>query len=238
MFGKSIFIDFTTENDIKDMLMRPLIVAICMLSVLSVGLCAQDVSNVSLAVSDLVPLGVTDHEAAIISEQLRIELMKTPMIQLIERTQMEEILKEQGFQQLGCTNNACAVEVGQLLGVRKIVVGSIGTAGSYTLVTARIIDVSTGKVIVSESVRDRGGIDGMLNRGVQEISRLINVALFPELEEENTDAPKKNTRLRRALVWGGTGAVVVGAGVAALLLSGENGHDDVSNVPNTRIDLP
>ena len=38
---------------------------------------------------------------------------------------MEQILVEQGFQQSGCTTNECMVEVGKLIGVEKIVSGSI-----------------------------------------------------------------------------------------------------------------
>jgi len=123
-------------------------------------------SRYSLAVNDLRAQGVTKAEALVISEQLRVELSKAGKYQLIERSQMKEILAEQGFQQTGCTNDNCAVEVGQLLGVKNILIGSLGKAGSYTVMTIRILDVTFGNIIVNESIRTKGGIDEIMERGV------------------------------------------------------------------------
>ena len=89
---------------------------------------AQQPEKITLAVSDFTAQGVKESDAAVVSEQLRVELTKNSSIRLVERGQMHEILKEQGFQQSGCTNDACAVEVGQLLGVKRMIVGSVGSA--------------------------------------------------------------------------------------------------------------
>ena len=40
-------------------------------------------------------------------------------IKVIEREMMEEIIKEQGFQQSGCSTDECMVEVGKLIGVEN-----------------------------------------------------------------------------------------------------------------------
>jgi|WetSurMetagenome_2_1015567.scaffolds.fasta_scaffold89984_1 ankyrin repeat protein len=122
-----------------------------------------------IAVSDLVGQGINQNEANIITEQFRAELQKTGEFRLIERSQMQEILKEQGFQQTGCTSDKCAVEVGQLLGVNTIIVGSIGIVGSYTSLTTRILDVRTGEVIITESIQLLGGIDKVIENGITNI---------------------------------------------------------------------
>ena len=134
------------------------------------NLFSQQNSNTAIAVSDLIGQGVNQTEANVVTEQLRAELHKTGHFRIIERSQMQEILKEQGFQQTGCTSDACAVQVGQLLGVRDIVVGTIGIAGSYTMLTVRIIDVQTGEVIVDETEKTTGGIDRMVEKGIKEIT--------------------------------------------------------------------
>jgi ribosomal protein L12E/L44/L45/RPP1/RPP2 len=78
----------------------------------------------------------------------------------MEREQMQEILKEQGFQQSGaCTNEACMVEIGQLLGVEQLVTGSLGKVGSMFLVNMRIIDVKTAKIMKVVSVDIKGSIE-------------------------------------------------------------------------------
>src|ERR1035437_10981977 len=59
------------------------------------------------------------------------ELINTGAFRVMERTQMEGILKEQGFQQSGdCDGQECAVEVGKLLSVDQMVLGTIAKVGS------------------------------------------------------------------------------------------------------------
>jgi hypothetical protein len=99
--------------------------------------------------------GVTPGDAELLTDRLNAELFKTGIVNIIERAQMTEILKEQGFQQSGaCTDNECIVQMGQMLGVELMVYGSIGQMGSMYLVNLRTIDVSTGQMknVVSEDV--------------------------------------------------------------------------------------
>lgn len=202
-------------------------------------LAAEQPEQISLAVSDLAAQGIKESEAAVISEQLRAELIKSPRIRLIERSQMQEILKEQGFQQSGCTSDACAVEAGQLLGVKNMVVGSVGMAGSYTVLSVRVIDVATGSVVANESIRTKGGIDKVLESGIADAAERLNAGLFPEIAESQPEVStgEKRSPLRGVLIGGGA-AVLVGGGIAAaVLLSKDNPADKTAN-PNTRIDLP
>lgn len=148
--------------------------------ILAGNLFADQPKTLHLAISDLTAQGVKESEAAVISEQLGAELMKSPRIKLLERNQVQEILKEQGFQQSGCVNDACAVEVGQMLGVENIMVGTVGLAGSYTLLSVRVIDVATGTIVANVSTKTKGGIDKMLELGVEEAASKLNAALFPE----------------------------------------------------------
>jgi TolB-like protein len=203
---------------------------------------AGNTESVTLAVNDLNAQGVKESDAVVISEQLRAELMKSRKIRLIERSQMQEILKEQGFQQTGCTSDACAVEIGQLIGVKNIVVGSVGAAGSYTVLSVRIIDVRTGNIIVNESVRTKGGIDKVLEKGIEEASsKLLNGLLMGD-DIKKTEQPEKATVRKKPLkgILIGCGiAAVAGGGVAAYLFLKDDGKsDEPVSTPNTRIELP
>lgn len=167
--------------------------SIPLLLIVSTTLYPQQRNLPALAVSDLVGHGISDNEVLTVSEQLRAELLKTRYFRIMERSQMLEILKEQSFQQTGCTSDACAVEVGQLLGVRNIVVGTIGMAGNYTVLTARILDVETGEVTVTENFKAKGGIDEMVEKGVMEtavnlvgsFSSILNKSMFAAAKAEN-----------------------------------------------------
>jgi ankyrin repeat protein len=182
----------------------------------------------NIAISDFISQGVKQSEAGIVTEQLRAELHKTSKFRIVERSQMQEILKEQGFQQTGCTSDACAVEVGQLLGVRDIVVGTLGIAGSYTILSARIIDVQTGEVFVNETVRASGGIDKMIEGGIREIasklvagfSKAINEALFKSLAEWDL------TKVENLLQRGADVDAKTGNGNTPLYFASEYGWSD------------
>ena len=204
----------------------------------------HDHEKISLAVNDLTAEGVKENESAIISEQLRTELAKFPTIQLVERSQMQEILKEQGFQKSGCINDACAVEIGQLLGVKNIVVGSVGVAGSYTVLSVRVIDVGTGNVIVNESVKTKGGIDIVLESGIAEAAGKLNSGLFPQtayqiptLSPSSVKTVKEHRSPAKAVLIGSGAAVLIGGITAAILLNKDESSEQPLT-PNTRIELP
>ena len=100
--------------------------------------------------------GMSAEEADLICDRLRGELFNTGKVNVMEREQMQTILKEQGFQQSGaCTDAACMVEVGQMLGVEKLVTGSIGKLGNLFMINLRVIDVKSGQItrVVSRDVK-------------------------------------------------------------------------------------
>lgn len=107
--------------------------------------------------------GVSAPDAELISDRLRGEFFNTGKVNVMEREQMQDVLKEQGFQQTGaCTDEACLVQMGQLLGVKKLATGSIGKLGSMFMINMRMVDVQTGKItrVVSRDID--GGIEDVV----------------------------------------------------------------------------
>jgi len=70
------------------------------------------VKKINIAVLDLEGKGISSIEASVLGDKLRNELILTEKFDVIERGQMQSILKEQGFQQTGCTSSECAIEAG------------------------------------------------------------------------------------------------------------------------------
>ena len=133
---------------------------------LSTLLFASDQERLKIAVLNLRhATGVSEGEAELISDRLRNEFFSTGLVDIMERQQMQEVLKEQGLQQSGmiCTDEGCIVEIGRILGVKRLVSGSIGKLGSLFMINVRSIDVESGKVerVVSEDVR--GGIEDVVS---------------------------------------------------------------------------
>jgi len=127
------------------------------LALVALALCAparaqtEDLPRVG--VLDLTSENVPPAEVRLLSDRLRVELFKTGQFTVIERQQMENILKEQGFQQSGCTATECVIEVGQLLGVEKMVAGSVGQVGAVYTISLRVINVGSG-ALERTAVRD------------------------------------------------------------------------------------
>ena len=68
---------------------------------------------------------------------------------MVERTQIDKVIEEQGFQRSRMTQ-AQMVRVGQILNVSKIVVGDINVVMGQYNVDARVINVETGTISATE----------------------------------------------------------------------------------------
>ena len=146
----------------------------------------------NIAVNEFKGEGVDSSTAKIITDRVRSELFKTKAFTVIERDEMNQILKEQGFQQTGCVSDACAVEVGQLLGIQQMIAGSIGKVGSTYTINARIIDVSTGKVIRFANIDCMCPIDHVLTQSTAKVALQLSGAI---LENESGGTGEDNNFL-------------------------------------------
>lgn len=82
-----------------------------------------------------------------ISSTITTKLGNVKGLYLVERSQIENALKELSFQGSGFVDEKTAKDVGKLLGVDVIVVGEFQKAGNTLRITARFVEVQTGKII-------------------------------------------------------------------------------------------
>ena len=82
--------------------------------------------DITIAVLEFEGKGVSQSETSTLTNRLRDEMIKTGEYIVLECGEMDEVLKEQGFQQTGCVTSECAVVVGNMLGVQQMIDGSIG----------------------------------------------------------------------------------------------------------------
>jgi hypothetical protein len=118
-----------------------------------------------VAVNQLTSSGVSKSEAVSLTDALRSDLTKTGKFQVMERGQMEQILKEQGFQASGaCDEASCAIEMGKILSVNQIVLGNIGKVGQTYTLNVRLVEVGTGKIVRDVTEYHKGSPDGLLTK--------------------------------------------------------------------------
>jgi len=154
--------------------------------------------DITIAVLEFEGKGVSQSETSTLTDRLRDEMFKTGIYIVLERGKMDEVLKEQGFQQTGCVTSECAVEVGNMLGVQQMVAGSIGKVGIVYTVSARIFDVQTGKILKSANYDHIGDLGQLLIKGMREIVNQFIKREHPIIQMENitessiTNSPKTN----------------------------------------------
>jgi hypothetical protein len=128
-----------------------------------------------VAVLEFEPSGATKVEAGAITDRLREELLRAGRYTVVDRGQIEAVLAEQALQQTGCTTQECAVEVGQILGVRKIISGRVTKLGEdQWLVSAQMIDVETTETQIAESLRHRGDLFTLVDLVIVDLAHRLS----------------------------------------------------------------
>lgn len=140
----------------------------------SIASFSQTADKMNVAVNEFQAQGISRDEAAIITNRLRSELIKTDKFTVVERGQMETILREQGFQQSGsCASDECIVEVGQMLGVAKMIAGSIGKIGNMFTVNVRVIDVASAMILTTVDADCKCRIEELLTETTKDIAHRL-----------------------------------------------------------------
>ena len=141
-------------------------------------------SQKTLAVLDFEGRGINALEAATLTDRFTSEIGKTERMILVDRSMVEEILNEQGFQQSGCTTDECAVEVGALLGVQFMISGSIGKLGETFTIDAKMTSVETGASVENRNVTYIGKVDGLVTEVELLAWDIMNLEPPQELKEK------------------------------------------------------
>ena len=128
----------------------------------------------AVAVLELDPNGVTESEAKALSDRLRIEIFNVGVYEVMEREKMNRILDEMQFQLKDCTSDECAIEIGRLVGVKKIIAGSISKIGELYTVSARLIDVETSKIEATAIEDVEGTLGIVLTKAIPSIAMKIS----------------------------------------------------------------
>ena len=151
---------------------------------------ASYAEKLRIVVMDLKADGVSDQIARTVSNMLRTEFINMNEFIVVERAQMDAILKEQGVQQSGCTDQACAVQMGRLMSAKKILVGEVSPMGKSMITTVRIVDVERG---VSEfAATQKAANEEVLDVAVGDIAEKLAERIRRGAKDEPRKEKKKD----------------------------------------------
>ncbi|MCD6460512.1 HEAT repeat domain-containing protein [bacterium] len=91
-----------------------------------------------------------------VSEMITTAFIKTNIFEVIERAQIKKILTEQEFSISGSVDADTAIELGRILGVKYLVIGSVAHLGSLFEIDVRMIETKSGKGIIAENSSSNG----------------------------------------------------------------------------------
>jgi len=124
---------------------------------------------------------VSDTDAVIVSDLLSVALVKSGTYRVLDRMNMDKILKEQAFQQTGCTDSECAVQIGQLLNMDYMITGTLSKLGERYFITINIIGVETSQIVRSE--RTTGFVMDDVEKVIDDLSQVI-IQDSPSIKKE------------------------------------------------------
>ena len=118
----------------------------------------------TISVYGLKSIGIPQSLASSLQEHLESNLLRYEQYDVMSRNNIDVVLKESRFQQTGaCSEEDCLIEAGNILGVEKIITGTISMVGSTYNVVLKMIDVGTAKLESSVNQKHCGSIDTLLD---------------------------------------------------------------------------
>jgi len=148
---------------------------------------------------------VTPEQLDFITGNFTSELIEIGGFTVLDRNNMDVILREQGFQQSGaCNSSECQVEIGQLLGVDYLVNGNMVKFGPEFAFRLEYLDVSTGQVKYTVKYAKEGQLHKVYKVACQELAKGlalkagVKTKSDTESDAEVADAQQENEETEAA----------------------------------------
>ena len=133
----------------------------------------------TLAVFNFKSKAVSDENVTLMLDSLIYELYKTNAFIMVEEHQINEIILEQKYDNLDCRDQGCGIEIGIILGIKNIIVGSFEQIADSTIMKASMINVKNRET--------KKSVDKAYQGKLEDFSPLIQIAAweFADLEPPN-----------------------------------------------------
>lgn len=128
-------------------------------------------------------------------ENLTTSLIKSNKFTVIERSQIDKVMTELQLQSSDEFDDKSRVEVGNILGVKKVILGSITQFGETITINVRGVDVITGEAHFAEktNITNVNQIDEKITELVSMIINPNQIANSQKIETNETNEKPKKT---------------------------------------------
>ncbi|NIA28752.1 MAG: hypothetical protein GWP06_02420 [Actinobacteria bacterium] len=134
-------------------------------------------AKTAIAVLSFEAKNTSQETADAVSDILGTELFNTNRFQVVERQAISKMMEEQKLQMAGITDMSKAAEIGKVLNVEKIMIGSVSKLGRTFIINTRLVNVETGALDLAQNVKCTGedGLPGAIAKLVATIAQKITV---------------------------------------------------------------
>jgi hypothetical protein len=136
---------------------------------------AQEDSSLAIAIPDLTAVKCDNDTVAAVSEILRTEIGSTGAFNVIERAQLDKVMTEQKFSSSELVDAKNAVKIGNLVGAKYVMVGSISCLGTTYTISARVINVETSEMTLGKALTcdNAGGLPEICKQLAKDLAGLL-----------------------------------------------------------------
>ncbi|MAR97139.1 MAG: hypothetical protein CMG17_05810 [Candidatus Marinimicrobia bacterium] len=140
-----------------------------------------------------------DEEVALYTGYLNLELHQTKSFVLVEKIQIDELMREKDYDKIDCKTADCAIEIGRLAGIKKAIVGSFDLVADTCTIKGSLIGIESKEVEKTAERRYVGDLEG-INPYIQimawEFAGLDAPKDIKSIVEQATDEEEKKSRWR------------------------------------------
>ncbi|MDD5067357.1 MAG: carboxypeptidase regulatory-like domain-containing protein [bacterium] len=108
-----------------------------------------------------------DDYGAAVADMITTAIVKSKKLNVIERENLQKILKEQELWLSGMVDAGTTKKIGQITGVSFIITGSVSKLGTFIELDVRMLDTETGKIVVTEN--DKANSEEQLRSAIERL---------------------------------------------------------------------
>ena len=149
-----------------------------------------------IAVLDTVlAAGVDPAAGLLVTNKIEEEFVNQKKYRVLDRANIERVLREKEFQlSSGIVRNEEVRQAGEYLGADFVVVANVSRIGQTYVISAKMIDISSGEIAAQASAQQAGRIDVLLDVarevGVRLAGTAVSVSGYEEEPGEVAEPPK------------------------------------------------
>ncbi len=148
------------------------------------SLLASSFEEVNIAILDFEGAGLQTNEIVMASDKFRTSFIEASKYRISESPALPDTLKMQGLEQTDTSiSNSNVMSSGRRLGVSYICAGRFSQANGITAISARIIDVKTGEILLAKNSEFKSKFSKFISTDIPLFARDFNVSLEKSIKD-------------------------------------------------------